>query len=324
MNGEVINVLCSTDDNYAPYCGIMLTSLLENNRDCDFLVFVFLNGTLSKTNEDKFALLEKKYGCRICRMCVSPEISDKFIVNKNSGIDTHAWVTAATFFRLLAADLLPSDIHKVLYLDCDLVVNDSIRTLWDVDLKGKAFVGILDDNSDENCERLGYPTDDRYLNAGVAIYNLDYWREHDITAQFYEYMSDNRDKIILMDQDIINGTLHGRSVLLPERYNFMVTFFYKNCWNTFSDSYKENLIEESKHAAIIHFCGGIKPWDFRYFGSPFWTIWEKYRKMSLWRRSHITKPRAVYLKTLLKCLLFPKYIRKRRSLWVYSPYSWIV
>ena len=28
-----INILCATDNGYAPYCGIMLTSLLENNKE---------------------------------------------------------------------------------------------------------------------------------------------------------------------------------------------------------------------------------------------------------------------------------------------------
>ena len=324
MMDEAINVICSTDDNYAPYCGIMLTSLFINNNNRKFNIFIFLSGRLSQRNERKLISLEKRYDCSINLISIAPEIAAQFTVNSEAGIDSHTWITVAAFFRLLAADLLPSTIHKVLYFDCDIIIKDSIIPLWETDLDGKAFAGVPDDSSDDHCIRLGYPTEDLYINSGVSLYNLDYWRENNVTALFIEYMTKNKGIIISMDQDIINGVLHGKGVVLPERYNFLVTFFYKNCWNSFSDSYKDKLIEESRHATVIHYCGGIKPWDFRYFGSPFWLIWEKYRKMSLWRKSHITKPRVLYLKTLLKCLLFPKYIKRRRSLWVYSPYSWIV
>ena len=50
-NSERINILCATDNNYAPYCGIMLTSLFESNRDCGFNVFVFVDGCLSNANQ---------------------------------------------------------------------------------------------------------------------------------------------------------------------------------------------------------------------------------------------------------------------------------
>ena len=47
-------VLCATDDRYAPYCGIMLTSLLENNKELNLKVYVFVNGELSNSNKHKF------------------------------------------------------------------------------------------------------------------------------------------------------------------------------------------------------------------------------------------------------------------------------
>lgn len=35
-----INILCATDDNYAPYCGVMLTSLLENNKQYNIDIYI--------------------------------------------------------------------------------------------------------------------------------------------------------------------------------------------------------------------------------------------------------------------------------------------
>lgn len=321
MNLDTINVLCATDDNYAPYCGIMLTSLFENNKDCQFRVSIFLSNSLSAKNQRKLKSLESKYKCAICPMFIPPEITGKFEVNRSLGIHTHTWVTSATFFRLLAADLLPKEIHKVLYLDCDIVINDSILELWDLDLNEVAFAGVLDDSSEYNCNRLGYSPEDYYMNAGVALYNLDYWRKNRVTSRLFDYMSNNHDKITLMDQDIINGTLHGTSLRLPERYNFLVTFFDRMCWERYPASYRERILEESDHAVIIHYCGRIKPWDYKYIGSPFWNIWDKYRKISNWREARITTPRMTYIKTIVKSLLLPKYIERKQALWIKSPFS---
>lgn len=321
MNLDTINILCATDDNYAPYCGIMLTSLLENSKDCQVQVYVFLGGLLSPKNKKKLIALEGKYKCNIHLMSIPPETAGKFVVNKDLGIHTHSWVTSATFFRLLAADLLPEDVHKVLYLDCDIIIKDSVLQLWNSDLTDIAFAGVLDDSSEDNCKRLGYAAEEYYMNAGVALYNLDYWRKNGITSKLIDYMNNYHERLTLMDQDVINGTLHGKGLRLPERYNFLITFFDKICWSSFSDSYKEKLIEESNHTVIIHYCGRVKPWDFRYIGSPFWGIWNRYRKVSAWKNARITKPRGTYIKTILKCLLQPKYLEKKKGLWVQSPYS---
>ncbi len=35
-----MDVVCNIDDNYTKFCGVMLTSLFENNRDEDITVHV--------------------------------------------------------------------------------------------------------------------------------------------------------------------------------------------------------------------------------------------------------------------------------------------
>ena len=46
------NILCATDDNYVPYCGIMLTSLFENNKEADINVYI-LTENLNDINKEK-------------------------------------------------------------------------------------------------------------------------------------------------------------------------------------------------------------------------------------------------------------------------------
>ena len=321
-SGDIINILCATDDNYAPYCGIMLTSLFESNKDCQFSVWVLLDGDMSHDNSKKYKKLERKYGHSIQLLTIDNHVLDACPINRQNDVDNHAWVTLPTYYRLLASELLPREVRKVLYLDCDVAVVSDIRPLWDVNLADKAIAGVIDCDGFKNSERLGLPQTERlgYFNAGVALYNLDYWRDNDVGERFFKYIRDNEDRLLLMDQDVVNGVLADEKCLVPERYNFQVSFFYKMFWDNYPVSLQQTLLEECGKATIIHYCGGTKPWDYAYYGSPFYAEWDRYRKLSLWSRNHLTRPFGRYIKFVLKKCFFSGSLRKKRQvIWSVLP-----
>ena len=43
------------------------------------------------------------------------------------------------YYRLLAPRLLPASLHRVLYLDPDILVINPLTPLWETDLKGNLF-----------------------------------------------------------------------------------------------------------------------------------------------------------------------------------------
>ena len=317
---EPISILCATDDNYAPYCGIMLTSLLMSNPHHQFEIYVMVDGSLSEVNMRKYRKLENKYGCHVSLITIDNSVIDACPINNSLGIDNHSWVTAPTYYRLLAARLLPASAHRVIYLDCDIVVNGDLRALWEMDLAQSAMAGALDCDYHRHCKRMHIPEERGYVNAGVAVYNLDYWREYDITERFFQYIQSPESELLLMDQDVVNATLDGEKALVPERFNFQVSFFMPLFWNTFSEDYKKILLAENEKAVVIHFCGGFKPWDFRYYGSPYHSLWERYRKHSFWRGSHVTHPTMKYVKFLLKRNFAAKQLTKlKRQPWIVLP-----
>lgn len=319
-NADSINILCATDNNYAPYCGIMLTSLFESNKESHFNVYVLLDGHLTESNAKKYKRLEQSYACSIFLVPVDNRLLEKCPVNQHIDVDNHSWVSIPTYYRLLAAELLPATVNKIIYLDCDIVVDGDIRPLWMVDLSGKAVGGIVDCDSCDNSNRMGYSEEDGYFNAGVAVYNLEYWRNNSITEAFLDFINNNGSKLLLMDQDVINGVLYDKIQWLPERFNFQVSYFDPLFWNRFSEMYKSTIISECGQAVVVHYCGGLKPWDYRYYGCPFYTLWNDYRKISFWKASHVTKPTSKYVKFLLKNSFFSKQLKKKRKeAWVVLP-----
>lgn len=61
---EKMNIVCVTDDNYVLYCGIMLTSLYENNRDVEITTYILTRG-LCEDNRDRLSRLAESYKTKI-------------------------------------------------------------------------------------------------------------------------------------------------------------------------------------------------------------------------------------------------------------------
>ena len=126
-------VVCATDDNFIQHCSIMLVSLLINNRDVE--IFVLTEG-LKQENMNIIRTEVERYDGIVRFLQVDSEAVEKFPMPQSAGL-TH--ISRATYYRLLISDLLPENIHKAIYLDCDIVINGSLQELWDMKLDGYAL-----------------------------------------------------------------------------------------------------------------------------------------------------------------------------------------
>ena len=168
---DPINILLGSDVNYAPYYGVMLTSLFYNNQDCHFDVYMLTDKTWTLQETKNFEKLCGQYDSRF----------NVFVVNEDKVKDFPQvdHITLPTYYRLQACNILPASIHKILYLDGDMLVLGSIQFLWSINLEGYAFAGAEDmDSVCGDCfRRLDYDSKYGYYNAGVSLYNFDYWIE---------------------------------------------------------------------------------------------------------------------------------------------------
>lgn len=293
-----INIVCATDDNYVPLCGIMLTSLFESNPGCYFSVYVLTQG-LNERNAELLSNLSCHHGnmCGEVHIC---KVDDSVI--KKIPVRFHDNLTIATFYRFLIADLLPRDVDRVLYLDCDILVRGDISELYDTDLTGVAVAACPEHNGKIGevqpvhivgwCNRLGYNSDYGYFNAGVLLINLAYWREHNVGNLLIEYLKKNYEKCFLLDQDVLNYVLHKEKVDLPYKYNVLV-----HC--LFEDIIKYNAPYLQENPVIVHYSVVCKPWDFYTADYPFRKEWEYYRNISPWRRWRGNAPLWLKLRRIL-------------------------
>lgn len=270
-----MNIACATDNNFVPYCGIMLTSLFENNKEHSFSVYILTKG-ISEENVTKFNSLASKYHSCITMIELDNETF------KSCPIREKDPVSIVAYYRLALPYVLPNDIQKVLYLDVDIIINKQIDTLYNTDINNVALSACADLTIDEAITaKLGVDKD-CYFNTGVLLINLGYWRAHQIAEQCFDFIERNPDKITFWDQDALNVILHGAIPFMDISYNFQARYLNTLSFATFSKEKKQYILESAHNPAIIHFTTTDKPWN-RICASPYKPLFLHYKKKSLWK-----------------------------------------
>lgn len=275
----MMDIVCCTDTNYVKYCCVMLTSLLENNQGEDIAVHILDNAINDEAKGVIRNIVEHKYGQKIFFYALNENILKKFP-------STCSYVSLTTYYKLFIPHILPLSIHKALYVDCDIIVLNSLHSLWEYDLSDKAAAAVKDAHRglDEDCKRLGYDYHkDDYYNAGVILMNLDYLRKYDFVDKSINYVIQNADILKYHDQDVLNGLLHGQILPLPHRYNLHDTLYHDK---RYISKEQISIIEEEmqpEKRVIIHFSSRRKPWGSRCL-HPLRKLYFLYLDMTTWKR----------------------------------------
>lgn len=277
---NMMNILCATDDSYAPYCGIMLTSLFESHPHNKLNVYV-LTAQLNEQHQKEYTLLASRYGQCINIVNVDPHDFQDCPFNPETD-----HVSEAAYYRLMVGKLLPKELDRILYLDCDIIVNKSLCNLYTTDLTGKACGVIIDEAEymDKHYNRIGLDKKlYHYFNSGVLLINLDYWRNHDIDNRCMSYIARNKERLAFHDQDTLNMVVKDEVSFLPLTYNFQSAFLFKAILPSFSKAMQSEITDTAPNAKIIHFTGPSKPW-FKGSRHPYVKTWLRYRDLSLWSK----------------------------------------
>ena len=288
---DMIHVACNIDDRYTKYCCVMLTSLLHNNADCDFHIHIITQHLGEESRRRLTDLVETRYGKTLSFYSPHADSVKHFHVKENSHI------TIATYFRVFIASLLPADIDKVLYLDCDLVVDGPVTELWNTDISDVTLAGVEDmwSGRPEIYERLGYPQRYSYFNAGVLLLNLAKIRKSDFEQHALRNLIEHPEKYEMNDQDLLNELLHDDKKFLPFRWNVQDGFLRHRRYERMSAESLPGLCDELRNPVIVHYTGGHKPWQYKSI-HPMKGRYYHYLDMTEWARERPTVPASFRIK----------------------------
>ena len=169
---------------------VSVTSLLKNNE----MDSVFL---LIEDDLFPYDMPEEVCAINVSKQQFFPE----------SGVNYKARWTYMAMMRIACAKMFPN-VERMLYLDCDTIIDDDISELFETDMTGCYFAGVK-----ESAKSRETP----YINTGVLVMNLAEIRRDGIDDKLIWLL--NSQKMTLPDQDAINLLAQGHIYFLPSEYN---------------------------------------------------------------------------------------------------------
>lgn len=134
-------------------------------------------------------------------------VSEQEIFKKDSPNFKNKW-SYMTLMRCVLSTIFEKE-KRVLWLDCDTIVDDDITDLFEMNINGYYYAGVM-----EPGKSLGVF---RYINAGVLLCNCELLRETGKEFEMTYFL--NAVKLEYLDQDIINILCQGRIRLIDSTYN---------------------------------------------------------------------------------------------------------
>lgn len=162
----------------------------------------------------------------VCEVRNVLPLRDKYF--RPNGPNIRNKFTWMAMMRALYPDLFP-DLDRVIQLDVDTIVCDSLMPIWDISMGGKWFAAV------EEAQSTWKPFGPVYYNIGVAVFNLTAMREWGVTRRLVRAL--NTRELRYVDQDALNMFAPTFGVDLPVRYN-----------ETFVTGYTDS-------PAVVHFAG---------------------------------------------------------------------
>lgn len=206
-------------DNYSQHLAVVITSILVNNPDEEF-IFHVVHHSVTEDNKVKLKKLEKMYPHH---RLVFHKIDEKHFSELPLSRELEH-VTREMYYRYMLPEIL-QDETRTIYSDVDvLCVKGGIRELWETDLHGLPMAAIRKTvgNSPEYCThmvRMGLPRECDYWFSGLLIMDLSQLRKEHYFAHCIAKTVEKARDLAWPDMDVINVLMHNRMAEIDSLWN---------------------------------------------------------------------------------------------------------
>ena len=211
-SNEIMHISMCFDDKYLTPFTVLLTSILKNNESNPVHVHAIATG-LSGNEKDHLKNLIRDRGGDIFYYQVADERVKNLYLPKTSHLSISA------YYRLFIAGMVPDSVGKLLYLDTDIIVNNSLAGIFATEMGNFAAAAVTEFSSNTVRPELGITSPDMYFNSGVLLINIKEWRKQEISEKAINFILNNPDKLIWGDQDALNAVFAGNYLRLAAKYN---------------------------------------------------------------------------------------------------------
>ncbi|GAB2214660.1 hypothetical protein Droror1_Dr00019020 [Drosera rotundifolia] len=186
------------------------------------------------------------------------------------------YLSMLNHLRFYLPEMYPK-LHRILFLDDDIVVQKDLTGLWNIDMDGKVNGAV------ETCfgsfhryaqyMNFSHPLIKKNFNPkacawayGMNFFDLDAWRREKCTEQYHYWQNLNENRTLWKLGTLPPGLITYYSTTKP----------LDKSWHVLGLGYNPSIsMDEINNAAVVHFNGNMKPWlDIAM--SQFKPLWTKY------------------------------------------------
>ena len=252
---RIVPIVFATNAKYTCYCAVTIQSIIDHCNEYDFYRIYILQDGLSDS------LVRRLEGIGTSNVVVRCVDVGEIIDRKQVDLHVRAHFSKETYFRMVIPEIMPF-YEKVIYLDCDLVVKDDVAMLLNEDMGDHYIAGVrdcyaqmMDDRlkKDLGIDGIGY------INAGVLVINMKQWLKYDLMTACFEMISRTpKEKLLFLDQDVLNTVCYNKIYYFDEAWNFQ--WHMLHCEKRYEETLGPRAMRIKDDCKILHFSSHIKPW----------------------------------------------------------------
>ena len=310
-----MNVVYSTSDLYSELAATSIASLLFNCKDIDEINIYVIDMGISDKHRNDLLKLALKFG-RHLEFVADLNVEDISHIKINVG----RW-HISTFSRLFLLHVLPENMKKVIYIDCDMIIRYSLKPLWEMNMDGTWCMSADDCRGRMYRKDIGIPSDSIYTNNGLMVIDLDAWRKNNVEKMFIRFINRHHGDVTYVDQGVLNGVFQPlkKVKLLPISYNAQTVCYdlgydglqacRKPVWAYTRNEFEKDIADPIVVHFTTCFMSGTRPW-FKRDRHPFRKEFLKYRRMTAWGKEPLWEDNTPKKKQIMTyiCRLLPKSI----------------
>ena len=294
-----MNILVAFNDGYVMPTRVMLESLIENSREVLHIYILYI-----ALREDSISKLSMLKGDKAILHFIHIDES------RYKDVPITRFYSKEAYIRLFAQLYIPEEVDRILWLDSDVIVNGDIGEFYRQSFNDKLYVAYKDVEQGDSAEKkaeLGMPADAAYINSGVLLMNLTEIRNQIQEEAITRYIKEYFDKILFVDQDVLNGLLYDCFKVLDSDYLYNYFANQITPWN-------KRFVY--RNVRIIHYAGGCKPWNasYKHYGFHLW--WKYALRIDT---DYKKKYRRIYLSCIWAKIVHWAWLEARRHCpWVFN------
>ncbi len=259
-------IVFAPDNKFCKYFAVTLQSLIENSKNYEKYDIIIFDSDIEERNKTiLLKMLPSNFSLRF--------FNTNNYIKETLGSDllkNFKYWSVSMYYRIFIPLLMPK-YERVLYLDSDTIVNNSIEDFINLDFDNNEIMAVIDlvnpliniDNSFKtHIKTLKFNKPENYFNSGVIMFNIQKIDTKNYIKNFKNILQNT--KLLYPDQDILNIMFQDKTKLIHPKYNYQygIKIIYPKYESMIFGKYKNEFLEAKTSPSIIHYTTQRKPWKY--------------------------------------------------------------